>query len=1088
LSKLVHLHCHDEYSFDAVGTSKHFAQRAAEMGQAALGKTNHGTLAGTIHHINACRDAGVLPIVGLEAYYRPERKVQGQKDLRYDYFHMTLLAKNSEGWQNLMRMNSEAAISGFYEKPCIDLELVRKYHEGLVCGLGCLRSVLCKFIEDGDSTAARGWLRQLKSIFGDDLFGEIMPSKIDDQVERNLDIVSLCQDESVMICSTVDAHAPSKDWVGTQDVRLMILTNTSVKQREAKKKEGQEVFEFRDDTYYLQSEEEVLANLAEHHPGIPQTLAEESIGNTLLVAAKIAPIMIGRGEKLPKFKRKRPDIEILRDLVYEGLERHGKRHDEEYEKRAEMELGQIERAGIAPYMLMVHDIVDWAKSDRGFPIETRKGKGKVELQKQKEPIEVGPGRGSAAGSLVCDCIGITNMDPIAYRLQFERFYNIDRKGLPDIDVDFPTDRIDEVEKYTKMRFGEANVLDVIAHSTFGPRACIRRVGNSLCLPHNLIEEASKSIDETDRSPLEELLLVNHHLRKLKEEYPEAWGHMTRLQGQIMGKSEHAAALLVTPPELPAIDVIPIERIGGQKGKLITAWGERAGKGNALLSDHGFMKFDWLRVAELDKQAYAVKLIEDRIGERVSLKDHPVHRDPYAVEPEVMKAFGDGLLAGVFQFSATAARLTRKVKPTSIFDLAAITALIRPGPRGVGYDQKFVERKHGREEVTYWHQKLEPYLDYTLGLMVFQEQLIEVVHQLGGLSRVEADNFRKIASKLYRDPEYARSEMGKWKNPIGNSFVANGFSPEEFEDTIWPNFLSFSDYSFNLAHAGGYALLAFRDMWLKVKYPWAFYPALLYKGLSQVKEKRQVQKEQAVREARNLESFGIQPIDVLPPDVNESDIGYTVTENFDVRVGLEAIRNVGPVAAREVIKHRPYASYADFEKRVMAKQCNRTSKAALVCAGAFDRFGARDDFTEERIDELEREFIGVSLTSKLAITNYADVLDPRIWTEEEFDSEIEDTRVTVGGEVVATKEIVDKKGGKMCFVDLAYGPNEWSCTFFSHIYPQYKDMIESRRPLIVVGKKNTYKDRSSVVVEEVMDVDVLAEMVRESKPSPEPAAA
>jgi DNA polymerase III alpha subunit len=173
---------------------------------------------------------------------------------------------------------------------------------------------------------------------------------------------------------------------------------------------------------------------------------------------------------------------------------------------------------------------------------------------------------------------------------------------------------------------------------------------------------------------------------------------------------------------------------------------------------------------------------------------------------------------------------------------------------------------------------------------------------------------------------------------------------------------------------------------------------------------------------------------------------------------------------------------------MAKQCNRTSKAALVCAGAFDRFGARDDFTEERIDELEREFIGVSLTSKLAITNYADVLDPRIWTEEEFDSEIEDTRVTVGGEVVATKEIVDKKGGKMCFVDLAYGPNEWSCTFFSHIYPQYKDMIESRRPLIVVGKKNTYKDRSSVVVEEVMDVDVLAEMVRESKPSPEPAAA
>lgn len=1047
------------------------------MGQPALAKTNHGTLAGVLHHMNACRENEVLPIVGCEVYYRHNRKVQGQKEHRYQYFHMTLLVKNAVGWKNLMQMTSEANISGYYEKPCVDRELLWKHREGLIAGLGCLRSVFCKYIEEGDSQGARAWMRDMKDAFGDDLFAELMPSSIPEQVERNLGIHSLSHDESVMEVITVDAHAPEADWVTTQDVRLMIGTNQTLKKREAKRKEGQEVFEFRDDTYYLQSREEIMENMAMHHPGISKAKVAEMCDNTLLVAAKVQPFLIGRHNKMPKVERDRPDIDILRDLVYEGLEKHGTDKKPVYIERAEEELGHIRDGGLAPYMMMVHDVVEWALSDRGLPDENG-----YEKPGEKEPMDVGPGRGSAAGSLVSDSIGITNMDPISYRLQFERFWNPDRKGMPDIDVDFSPEDIELIEEYTKRKFGREHVVDVIAHITFGPRAAIRKVGTALCVPHSDIEKACKSIDEDDRSPLEEIRKVNPAVNHIAETYNDekshyAWTHMTRIQGSIQGKSEHAAALLVTPPDEPIIDCIPLERIGGQKGKLITAWGERAGKGNQILSDHNFIKFDWLRVAELTKQTYACKLIYEETGERVVMRDLPVHRDPYAVDADVMRGFHEGLLVGIFQFSATAARLTKKVKPDNVFDLAAINALIRPGPSRNA--PSFMARKHGREPITYWHSSVEPYLDYTFGLMVFQEQLIEVVHHLGGLSKAEADNFRKIASKLYRDPEFARATMHEWKDPILAGFAANGIVDEPAEE-IWSNFLSFSDYSFNLAHAAGYAVLAYRDMWLKVNYPRMFYAAFMSKGLSQIKEKRVAQKESAVREARSLpEWLTPRPLSILPPDINESGVDYTVTPG-GIRLGLESIKDVGKVASKEIVSKRPFTSYQQFEEAVVKQKCNRTVKAALICAGAFDRWGMRNDYTEEKIDELERELLGVSITSHYSLTAYADILENRIWSEEEFEMAADGTRVVVAGEVIGIKEHIDKNGKVMCFVDLSYKTNDWSCTFFASIYQTFKSLIHSKRPIFVIGDKSTYEGRSSITVDDAQDVESLARILREQE--------
>ncbi len=1080
---VVHLHTHDEYSLlDGCGTAKQYAAQARKLEQPALAITNHGSIAGVIHHMNACAATGILPIPGCEVYYRHNRRVQGQVEHRYVYYHMTLLAKNATGWRNLMLMMSEAHDTGFYTKPCIDRELIDKYHEGIICGLGCFGSWMSHCVAQGDSNGATAWVRYLKDRFGDDLFAEIMPSSVEGQAERNLGVTSVANVEGVMIAATVDAHTPFPDWVDTQDVLLMINTNQTRKGRAEKKEAGEDVFEFNDKTFYLQSEDEIRANFAKNHPLLSPKVIDESIANTVEIASRITPFLIGRHQKMPKVDFPKSPIQMLRDAVYEGLHRLGVRQDQRYVDRVEFELAEIERRDVATYFMMVYKVVEWSMSDRGYPDANG-----VEHPGQKKPISVGPGRGSAAGCLVSYCLGITNLDPLPYNLYFERFLNPARAGLPDIDVDFPPDRVDEVEEYTKIVFGRDKVLDVIAHSTFGPRAAIRDVGRVLNVPGRAYGAATKTIDEQERAPLNELLVVNPALRRYKEEYPEAWLHATRLQGQVARRSEHAAALLATPD--PVRETVPVERIGGMKGKLIAAFAERSGKGNALISYLNLVKFDWLRIAELTKQDYACELIKRHHGVDVVLNDLPIHRDPYATEPEVMKGFADGRLVGIFQFSATAQHLTKRLQPEHIFDLAAINALIRPGPRGAHMDQDYVERKHGRQPAEAWHSNLDPYLSYTLGLMVFQEQLIEVVHQLGGLSRPEADNFRKIASKLYRDPEYAREVMGEWYEPIKAGFMRFGFTEEAFgrptgggddgtkPTGIWGKFLSFSDYSFNLSHAAGYAVLAYRDMWLKIHYPEEFYAALLSKGLSQIKEKRAKQKEQAVREAR---AIGLK---VMPPDVNESGADYTVTRG-GIRLGLTSIKDVGPVATKTILEERErggwFKSFQEFSERVPAQQVNKTVKAALINGGAFDFQGLRDDLTNERIDEIEREVLGISLSSAYSVNNYGDVLDPRIHTEAEFTAMHEGDRVQIGGEITDITEHIDTKGNTMAFITVAYGNDEWSCTFFSKMYKTYHDLLHSRRPVIILGNKNTYNGRSGINVSQAMDVDELAHMVRDQQ--------
>lgn len=1007
-----------------------------------------------------------MPLVGVEAYYRPNRKVQGQKEWLRTYFHLTLHAKDYQGWRNLMLLVSESHRTGFHGKACVDDDLLERYHEGLICLSGCIGGRLGKSILAEQEREAEAWIRQLKRIFRDDLFIELMPHDLDQQRVCNIEAARIGQRHGIACVTSLDEHYPTQEWTPTQDILLMIATNQSVKKREKKREEGEDVYEFTVKTLFHQTEDQIRAEYAAHHPSLPKALVEESMRNTMLVASRSTPFLVDRSEKMPSVSVPRDvtPAQHLRRLSYEGLKRRGYIGDPAYTEGVDFELDTFENRGQTNYMLLVEGVVSWAKSSKSVP---KRVKGELVYEGRKKPIMVGPGRGSAAGSKVAWALGITNLNPVKYRTQFVRFVNPDRIGLPDIDLDFPPDRVDEVEAYIMAVHGKDRVVDIIAHSTFGPRAAITDVGRVLSIPYDHVKAVTKTIDEQERAPLDEIARVNPKLKAYSEQYPEAYDQARRIQGMVARKSEHAGGVLILPG--PVDEYIPVERTGGQKGKLLSAFGERSGKGNALISDYGLVKLDVLRVAELTKQQHAVDLIAQRTGEVIELDALEIHDDPYAADPRVMQTFKDGLLVGIFQFSATASRLTRQVKPDNILDLAVINAGIRPGPRGVGADQRFARRKNGKEETTYWHPKLAPFLDYTFGEMFFQEQLIEVVHHLGGLTMATADIFRKIASKLYRDPEYAREVMGEWEIPIREAFKANGIE-EDKANVIWANLLSFSDYSFNLAHAAGYAVLAYRDAWLKTYYPREFYAAFLSKGLSQITAKRDVQKQEAAREMRSLPAYiTATPFNIMPPDIHESGRDYTVVEG-GIRLGLEAIKNIGPAASAAIEEHRPFESYQDFEKRVPPRAVNITGKGALVMSGAFDRWGMRDDFTEDRIDELERELLGMSLTSVHSIQKYAGVIDGRFWTEDEVEAAPDKTRVTIVGEVVGMKEIVDRKGNPMAFVDLAYGANQWSVTAFSYIWAEFEELVKSRRPLLVTGVKETYVNeekginRTSILVE------------------------
>lgn len=1027
---VVHTHRHSEFSLmDGTGTAQQYAEEAVRLGQPALTLTDHGSLSGALHHYKACKELELVPLLGVEAYFKPNRFLKDVENK--EFFHLVLIAKDLVGWHNLMRITSEAYHSGFYHKPCIDFDLLSRYSNGLICSTACMSSYLCKSILRGDTKTVKSTLEFFKKTFGDDLFIEIMPHDIDDQRTLNLELVNIAASNSIPLISTVDAHYPYKEWADTQDIVLMMATGQSFDKRKKKRDAGEDVYQFDVDSLYLMGREDIETAFQQNHPQLPEHVVTESIDNTLEVLARTVPFLIDQRQKMPKVETD-SEKAVWRWCV-EGLDRIDKAQELPYIERFKYEFSVLKKNEVLDYFYIVGDVCRWARS---------------------QGIRMGVGRGSAAGCLVSYLIGITHLDPISHDLLFERFLNPDRKGMPDIDLDFQSDRRHEVKAYLSEKYGEDHVADICSHQTYRPRAAIKKVAIVYDVPYPETTKVTNSIDETTTDPLDKLRETNGLLDAFANKWPDAWKHARRVQGQVHTLSKHPGGVVIT--DKPVSEYMPT-MIGKDK-TVLTAWGARSDFN--IIDEYGFMKIDVLGLKSLAMQEYACDLIFERTGERINLNELPVCADPNDVQLEVMEAFTNGYVLGVFQFTGSPgfSKLIRSFKPSWLGDLGAANAVYRPGPLNGGVHTAYSARKFGREEVEFFNERAEPALAPTFGLIVYQEQIMRLAKDMANFTGGEADALRKAISKEYRN---GKPHVIKWLQDRGytqkwiDGCRENGISDTVIE-YVWDLIINFGDYGFNKSHAYAYAVQAYQDMWLKVNYPTEFYAALMTFDPDLSKK--------VLREAR---VFGVQ---VLPPNINKSKFGFSVDDKA-IRYGLRAVKNLGDVGANAILENQPFTGLDDFRARVAPRKCNRRALESLVQAGAFDDWGARDDWHPDEVTAGETAILGVMLSESQAVVKYHDLIASRI--NKDFDDLPEGSGVTIGGEVVHYRAHTTKKHQQMCFLTIQFDGLEWSCTVFPDDLREHGEILYEGHAIMIRGRKQDYNSKVNIVLDSACGIEELA---------------
>jgi DNA polymerase-3 subunit alpha len=1046
---LVHLHRHGDFSLlDGIGRDEDYAKRAAELGQSALALTDHGNLAGSLYHAEACYNVGIKPIVGMEAYFRPD--VQADRDAKntYGYFHLVLLAKNQEGFRNLMRLtNASYTDKYFYQKPNIDWELLRAYNEGIIASSSCVSGYLPTLLLQEDFKGAEKTLRVFQDIFGDDFYLETQPHDFDEQRFVNSELMKLADKNGIPIVAAVDAHYPFKGWGDTQDVGLMISTNSSLKQRKEDEESGKNYMKFGGDTFWLMSEDELADSFKQYHPSISKDKIKEMISNSEYFAERCEDFNYDKSPKIPRATQTEGEAErILRAWCDEGLERINKSSDQQYLERLERELRVIIGLGVTDYFVIVGDMVRWAKS---------------------QGIRVGAGRGSAAGSLVNYLIGITALDPIGYDLLFERFLNEYRTELPDIDIDFQADRRDEVKQYLKSKWGEDYVVDIGAFQSFGHKGVIQDVGRVLNLPYIELKRSTDDIPPASKlfgMDLRDVADSIPSIGALFKKYPELEKHCMRLFGQMRGQSTHAAAVIVT--DRPAHDLIPMMR--SKEEGMVTQWSER---GNAqLISPYGFLKIDCLALDELTVQSEALKLIKERHGVDIDFEDptqFPVVESPYDVEKDIIQSFSDGANIGVFQFESKGiVGLLKQIKPTNLEHVIAANALYRPGTldNNVAFD--YAKRKNDWHNWKLPHESVREFIGYTYGFMIFQEQVMQIYSTLAkDATDAEAAIFLKVVAKgIARDLE-GKQKLEKYYEKFLDGCLEKGISKAAC-DLLWSQILQMSTYSFNKAHSSGYALGGYQDKYLKNRYTIEFYTSLLSRKPKKIPE--------IIRESKY---YGI---NILPPDINTSNEEFSIDGN-SIRFGLLGIKYVGPSTISAIKNSRPFESFEELIEKVPRRQLNLRTRNHLLMAGAFDCWGGRTqwilDEDGDRIAEpidlatmtaWEKETMGFAISKGDDLNLYREIIEQRITLDEDFEDGEE---VLVAGEIIAIKEHKTKSGDQMAFMTLDYFNKEYRITLFPEIYRKMQHLVVQGKVVMVIGDWD--EERDTITAEHMCAAESLA---------------
>ncbi len=875
----VSLHLHTEYSLlDGAIRIKELVERAQEFKMPAIAMTDHGSLFGAVEFYKQATKAGLKPIIGCELYVAPgSRFDRGGAENEQTSFHLILLARDNAGYKNLVTLVTKAYLEGFYYKPRVDMDLLEQYSGGLIALSACLKGEIPHYLQLGLLDRARERALQYKHIFGpENFYFELQANGLPEQTEVNKQLIELGRELHIGLVATNDCHYLKKEDARAHEVLLCIQTGKTLKDAGRMK--------FSSSEFYLKSP----AEMKEAFSSLP-----EAIANTITIAQRCnVQLKLGKS-LLPHYKTSDGEdpYAMLQRLANEGLaKKHGPDVPDVYRDRLKTELDVIRKMDYASYFLIVWDFISYARSKN---------------------IPVGPGRGSAAGSLVSYALDITEIDPIKYSLLFERFLNPERISMPDIDVDFCQDRRGEVITYVSEKYGKDHVAQIITFGTMAAKAAIRDVGRAMDMPYAEVDKIAKLVPNTPKITIESAMKQEPQLKELydtNDEIKELLDIAVRVEGLNRHASTHAAGVVISP--VPLTEYTPLYK-SPSDDSIMTQFDMGSVEGIGLL------KFDFLGLKTLTVIQNTLNYIKQG-GTEVSLKDIPLD------DEKTYALLSSGHTTGIFQLESAGMKdILVKMTPNRIDDLIALVALYRPGPIGSGMIDDFIKRKKGKVPVKYDLPELKEILDETYGVILYQEQVMRIANKLANFSLGQADILRKAMGKKNIEA------MGKQKEHFVSGAMTNGIN-EKKASKIFDLLAKFAEYGFNKSHSAAYAFVSYQTAYLKAHYPVEFMAATLSMDIHDTDKI-----VKSINECRQMK------INVLPPDINQSGSEFRVVDN-SIRFGLAAVKGIGVAAIESIIEARdadgPFTSIADFTGRADARKVNKKVLEGLVKAGAFDSLG------------------------------------------------------------------------------------------------------------------------------------------------------
>ena len=1093
-SDYVHLHNHSHYSLlDGLSKIPSMLDHAQSLGMEAIALTDHGTLSGSVEFYKEATARNIKPIIGMETYVASRTHLDKDASKDKQYYHLILLAMNNTGYQNLMRLSTIANLDGFYYKPRIDHDLLEKYGEGLIVLSACIGGEVGDALRQGQYAQAKKAATWYKKVFGDRYYLELQdhgheehPTSWDDQVEVNKQLLKLAKELDIKCVITCDAHYLRHEDQEAHEILLCVQTGAFLSDENRMSLSNMEL--------HVTDPKEIIKRWGKELP--------EIITNTRRIADR-CEVTLDLGKILiPNFPVPKGQTEksYLHSLVYQGMAwRYGgveedksktlaiedakKKLPKDLLKRTEYELGVIDNMGFNGYFLIIWDFIKWGK-DQG--------------------IVFGPGRGSAAGSIVAYALRITELDPIEYDLLFERFLNPDRISMPDIDIDIQDTRRGEVIQYCIDKYGADRVANIVTFGRMAARNAVRDVARVLQVPYAEADRLAKMIPPPVQGrhiPLAKSLEDNPDLRHendTNEQSTRVFDLATKLEGTIRSHGVHAAGVVIAPDDI--VKFVPLEM--AQKGVIATQYSM------GPIEDLGLLKMDFLGLSNLTIIKNALRIIKKVYKQDIDITKIPLD------DKETFSLFQRGDTTGVFQLESSGMkRYLKELKPTVFDDIVAMVALYRPGP--MQWIEDFIARKHGDRAIEYLHPAMQPSLENTYGVIVYQEQVMQISKEMCGFTGGQADTLRKAIGKKQVEV------MKKLKKDFIDGAVKTSKADPAMMERFWKQLEDFAAYCFNKSHAACYGLIAYQTAYLKAHYPSAFMAALMTSDYDDT--------DRLSIEINECKHVGIE---VLPPDVNESFVEFAVVPTGDplhdpIRFGMNAVKNVGTGAVEEILRAREAGQFERLEdvfSRVNPRIVNRKALESLIKAGAFDRFGDRvallgnidlllafanrvqkeaaagqvglfavSEATSlstqpqivlekvglnvNRQEQLkwERELLGLYL-SQHPLKLYEEYLAELTMPISELKPEMDGKLLVVGGAITEMREITTKNGQKMAFVKVADMNGEIEAVLFPSVYQQTNGIWERDRVTLIRGKASSkdrqtgeYSSELKIIVEEAREI-------------------